>query len=391
MSCYISSNNNRVFVALETTYGAVGAITGANRIPLLKLGAKQVPEHTGRRDKTGSRTFPGLPNRVRKDTTFRFEHTDDGVGECSRGSAAWAVVSGGVGRVAADIRGRDGGECTDDHADRVQCGARVGGGTRRDVRRRDAIRHGGSEFDDGGNQCAVHGRRRSRGSVLGATVTYPVATDLAGVSVFDFWDPAEAVQRILNGSAMDLMKVKVNGDLHEFEFSGPARDLLDSASFETGQASLSEFPAEPASIGFDYTVVPGHLGQVWMGSTPTEMHAITAAELKVDNHIDLRAREFGSDFAHCIAAGQRSVRLDFRVFAQDEAETVGLYQAARQRSPIGVMLQLGEAQGQLFGAYMPAMVPEVPEFLDGETRLEWSFANSQAQGTVNDELYVAFG
>ena len=63
MSCYISSNNNRFYVALESTYGQVPAITGQNRIPRVKLAAKQVPEQTSRRDKTGSRTFVGLPNR----------------------------------------------------------------------------------------------------------------------------------------------------------------------------------------------------------------------------------------------------------------------------------------------------------------------------------------
>jgi len=37
------------------------------------------------------------------------------------------------------------------------------------------------------------------------------------------------------------------------------------------------------------------------------------------------------------------------------------------------------------------MVPEVPEFADGESRLEWVFQNSRAQGAVDDELFVAFG
>src|SRR6266404_5508192 len=71
MSCYISSNNNRFFVALETSYGNVPAITASNRIPAVKLGAKQVPVQTGRRDKTGSRTFVGLPNAIRKKTSFQ--------------------------------------------------------------------------------------------------------------------------------------------------------------------------------------------------------------------------------------------------------------------------------------------------------------------------------
>ena len=55
------------------------------------------------------------------------------------------------------------------------------------------------------------------------------------------------------------------------------------------------------------------------------------------------------------------------------------------------MFQLGEQSEQLFGAYMPAMVPEVPEFDDSETRLQWKFQNSRAQGTVDDEFYIAFG
>ena len=55
------------------------------------------------------------------------------------------------------------------------------------------------------------------------------------------------------------------------------------------------------------------------------------------------------------------------------------------------MFQLGEATGQLFGAYMPAMIPEVPQYDDRETRLQWKFENDRAQGTADDELYVAFG
>ena len=128
-----------------------------------------------------------------------------------------------------------------------------------------------------------------------------------------------------------------------------------------------------------------------MGATPNQFFTLTAAELTLENNVDLRAREFGSDYARCVAAGERSVKLNFSIFEQVDAQTAGLYQAARQRSPIGVMFQLGEQMGQLFGAYMTAMVPDVPEFDDQETRLQWKFQNSRAQGTVNDELYIAFG
>jgi hypothetical protein len=72
MSCYVGSNNNRFYVALESTFGDVPAINSQNRIPGVKLAAKQIPETVVRRDKTGSRTFPGLPNQIRKNTTFLF-------------------------------------------------------------------------------------------------------------------------------------------------------------------------------------------------------------------------------------------------------------------------------------------------------------------------------
>src|ERR1700735_413960 len=73
MSCYISSNNERIYCALESSYGVIPAITGANRIPALKLKAKQVPEQTSRKDKTGTRTFVGLPNTIRETTTFEVD------------------------------------------------------------------------------------------------------------------------------------------------------------------------------------------------------------------------------------------------------------------------------------------------------------------------------
>ena len=54
MSSYISSNANRFYAALESSYGQVGTISAANRIPAVKLGITQQLETAQRRDKTGS-------------------------------------------------------------------------------------------------------------------------------------------------------------------------------------------------------------------------------------------------------------------------------------------------------------------------------------------------
>jgi hypothetical protein len=114
------------------------------------------------------------------------------------------------------------------------------------------------------------------------------------------------------------------------------------------------------------------------------------AEIEIKNNVDMRKREFGYAGPTCIAAGEREVGIKFRLYEKDDAATIALYQAAKNRSPIGIMIQLGQSAGQLCGVYLPAVVPEVPEFDDRQPRLEWNFSLSAAQGSNNDEIQIAF-
>jgi hypothetical protein len=231
----------------------------------------------------------------------------------------------------------------------------------------------------------------SEGSPIGATMTYLPATHLQSASIFDYWSPTEAVQRVLCGAGVDKMQLRVNGDYHEFRFSGAAMDVIDSRSFNDGQGALTAFPEEPAPQPFDYSIIPGHLGQAWLGSIADRFFTITDAEVTLDNGLDMRAREFGASLPRCMAAGTRSVLLDVSLYGREDDATISLYQAARQRSPIEVMFQLGQDPGQLFGMCLKSVVPEVPEFDDSETRLQWRFSGCRAQGTLDDEMIVAFG
>jgi hypothetical protein len=390
MSCYISSNNERIYCALESSYGVIPAILGAERIPALKFKAKQVPEQTGRKDKTGSRTFVGMPNGIRETTTFEVDTlltqwSNTSVApaygplfQCAMGGTP-AIWAGGT---VASVTGGTQIAFTAAHGLSPGQAVTFSG----EMRFVTAIVNSTTLFIN-----AAFNLTPVNGSAMGPTINYPLADSLPSASIFDYWDPSTAVQRIVEGAAMDKMQIKVNGDFQQFNFSGPARDLVDSASFTSGQGGLTQFPTEPTAVNFDYTIVPGHLGETWMGVTPAQFMTITAAELTLENNIELRVKEFGSNYARCIAASHRAVTLNFSLFELADTQTQGLYQAARQRSPISVMLQLGQQAGQLCGAYMPAMVPSVPEFDDSETRLQWKFQNDRAQGTVNDELYIAFG
>jgi hypothetical protein len=228
------------------------------------------------------------------------------------------------------------------------------------------------------------------GTSLAPTISYSLSTAVPSLTLYDYWDPASAVQQIITGAAVDSFDVLLNGDVHEFTFRGPAADIVDSSSFLAGTAGLGVFPAEPALGTFDYSIVPGHLGQAWIGNSGNQLFTMTAAQVQLKNNIGTRHREFGATIPRAISAGMRHVLAHFSLLAQDDSQTTALYQATRGRTPIPAMLQLGQAQGQLMGIYIPNVMPEMPHFNDGDARLQWDFHNCQAQGTSDDELFIAF-
>lgn len=389
MSCYVSSNDNRFYVAGETAYGVVASIEEHNRVPALRMRARQVADRAQRRDKTGSRTFAGLPAGVRRRSSF----------EMATYLTAWSDQSrepgyGPLFRAALGGTGKLFGSTT--LVSVVGLNIQFAGVHNLTVGQAITI---GEEMrfviaiinPTTVQVNALFTGSLAAGTAVGATMSYAPTTDLPSASIFDYWSPTTTVQRIVAGAAVDQMRVKVNADFHEFEFRGPAKDVIDSSSFESGQGGLTQFPTEPALGGFDYSIIPGHLGQVWLGAPANRFYTLTNAELVIDNNIDVRQREFGLEGPVCIAGGQRTVKLNFSIFEMDTEATKALYQAARQRSPISAMFQLGNQAGQIFGFYMNNVVPEVPEFDDSEARLQWKFTNCQAQGGIDDELYMAFG
>lgn len=230
----------------------------------------------------------------------------------------------------------------------------------------------------------------SAGQAFAPAVTYTLSTALPSVTIYDYWDPSTAVQRVVAGAAVDSFELVVNGDFHEFTFAGPAADVVDSSSFATLSAGLGVFPAEPSLSQFDYSIVPGHLGQAWIGSSGNQVFTLTEAKVQVKNHLDLRHQEFGAILPRAITPGHREVLTHFSLLAQDDAGTTALYQAARSRTAMPTMLQLGRQQGQLMGVFLPNVMPEVPSYNDGEPRLQWDFQNCMAQGQADDEISIAF-
>jgi len=389
MASYISSNANRFYAALESAYGSVAAIAASNRIPALKLTVQQQLEVTNRKDKTGSRTFPGLPAGGRRRTNFELQTYMTSWQSAAGGPAYGPLFQAELGAAPLVFNGGMVASCSNTtlafaapHGLNVSQAVSSGG----EIRFVTVIVDANTVEINAPFTAAP-----ASGTTIGAAVTYQPATELPSASVFDYWDPASAVQRILSGAAVDQMEIQIDGDFHEFHFSGMAQDVLDSASFTAGQGNLTSYPAEPGIGAFDYSIVPGNLGEAWLGTTPAQFFTVTEAAVVLKNGLDTRSREFGFSLPQAISPGQRTVQASIGLYSQTDSATPALYQAARQQTPISVMFQLGQMQGQVMGVYLQSVIPEVPQFDDSANRLQWVFKPSRAQGTVDNEIAVAFG
>jgi len=290
MASYISSNANRFYTGLEQSYGQVAGIASANRFPAVKLTAKNQLEKAERKDKTGSRTFVGLPAGMRLQTTFDLTTYMTSWGGQSSGPSYGPLFQASLGAAPAMYGGgaAAAGSTGTTLAFEAPHGLTVGQG----VSCNGEIRFVTAIVNTTEVQVnAPFSSTPAVGATISPSISYFPATELPSVSLFDYWDPASAVQRVLSGGAVNQMSITVNGDFHQFGFNGMAQDLIDSSSFTSGSGQLTTFPVEPALGAFDYSIVPGNMGQAWLGSSPNKFYTITSGSFHLDNGLDMRAKD----------------------------------------------------------------------------------------------------
>lgn len=387
MANYISSNNNRFYAAVESNFGHAQTVSSANRLAAVELHAHQQLQQLHRRDKTGTRTYWGNSPLARRATAFSVTTylTDwDGVNAPGYDPLLQSVC--GAPTVLCSqltvAKAIDALHLTTATPHGLSVGQGVSQGTE--------VRFVASVVD--ANTILLNAPfavAPMAGSLLTQCLSYRLANSLPSVTLYDYWDPATAVSRIVTGATTDTLEISLNGGFHEMTFGGLAADLIDSGSFAAGAAGLQSFPTEPTLADYDYSVVGGSLGEAWLGTSATQIFTLTRASIQIKNNLVSRNAEFGATYPTSFAAGPREVTMTFSLYVDDSTTVSNLYIAAKQRTPISVMFQLGQQQGQLMGVYLPAVQLELPIYDDREPRLIWDFKVSVAQGTNNDEIFIA--
>jgi len=190
---------------------------------------------------------------------------------------------------------------------------------------------------------------------------------------------------------VNKLKIDVNGRLSPVRIQAVRAGSDRQCKFHHWGRSADQLSGEPAAEAFklfDYSGAPRR-GFGW-GQGPNRFFSLTNASVSLDNAIDLRQKEFGSSMPRCFIGGKRTVEASFTMFEQDKRQRRAL-PAARQQFTDRGDVPAWAAERAIIRARMKSVIPQVPEFDDSEGRLQWKFASSRAQGTVDDEISVAFG
>ena len=234
MGTYISSNANRFYAAVETGYGVPAAVEAANRFPAVRLKAHQALQAGKRLDKTGTRTYFGTAKTSRRQSAFEvrtYLTSWNGTGQPCYGPLVQSAM-GAAPEIAQGLTlasGPNGSQLETTAPHGLSLGSAVSSGNE--------IRFVASV--PGPTTLVVNvpfSTTLAANMTLAPAITYKLATNPPSVTLYDYWDPASAVSRMVNGAAVDVLGMLVNGDFHELIFSGPAADLLDSYSFVAGKA-----------------------------------------------------------------------------------------------------------------------------------------------------------
>ena len=161
---YISSNANRWYVARESAYGQIPAISAFNRIPAVKLTAQQQREKSQRKDKTGSRTWQGMPAGDAQANDLRPDVLYEGLAGSVDFAVARSAGRSGNGRRGRSLAGGNAGDSATTASSIAFAGSHgLNSGPGDYVGRRDPVRCGRIGPTDRDSECAVFVGARARG------------------------------------------------------------------------------------------------------------------------------------------------------------------------------------------------------------------------------------
>lgn len=328
---YSFNRNQRVYLAVETTFGTAATVTGANNCLITKAVFKPNVDTLESQSKTGTRTtFTGVGGR--RHGTFSIEME-------LRANGAAGVVP----------------DC-------------------------DPLLQ------------ALFGQA---GVVVATTsVTYSLNDNIVSFTAYNYRTPSTVSQQVALGCIVQRATFKLGENIATCTLSGVAYFVPDTfifASLDTlGKGGLSSIAAEPASPVFNGPIIAGFTGQATIHANV--FANVRTADIDINLNSAIPLDVFGSYYGGTPEADARDIGLTASLYDDDSAGTQDIYAIALLKTPVSAIMQVGVIAGSIWTFTMQGLQLETPDITEGTRKWQANIARSRAHGTTltaKDEIKLA--
>jgi hypothetical protein len=229
--------------------------------------------------------------------------------------------------------------------------------------------------------------------VSSTSCTYALDTNIYYLSLWDFWDPATALQQVLHGAVVDRAVFDFFADFPTVEFSGVGRYLLNSEYFASAnsvqKAGLTAFPSRPSAPVTNGAPSPGYNGTFTIDSTAYTQ--LTACRLTMGMNRSMRAGGLGAGLSGLGRGDKRQCTLEFGLTEDDSASLKTLRSKALAGTPVNAVVTVGTAAGSIWTFNLNNILLAVPTRDDGDVDVVISATgglNASSQTAVDDMTLV---
>lgn len=383
---YISTYSNRVYILPPVAEGDNSASTPA-LAPITKLSVKTKRSNTIRQDKTGVRSELAMGGRQREIVDVTLSGYGTGGTGTTEGNAVLSPFSSALcsalgSQASCTVTASTDSTITLTEGQTLEIGDGVSFGSE--------VRFVTAKLEGNVYQLIAPFRVAPiAGDTVQKCASLKPGNSNIAFGLLDSWDPDTSVQRLLTGVQANTFEISINNDFLEYTLQGYALKVVDSVN-NSSSTNVDFASLKGAANSTMAMPIAGHLGQVWIGDTPTKVCTLTQATIRVDNGLVLRNDEFGCYDAKSTVLGRRSVTVDLALYQKNDTVSQEIYQKSINNQPVSVMLQIGNTPGSMFAVYLPAILFEPPQFDDSKERVIWQFKNGLAQGGADDDIFLAF-
>lgn len=329
MANYALNRNQRLYMAMETTFGTGAAVTGSNCCLIKRAQFLPKVDVLQSESKTGTRTVP------------------QGVG--GRRHATWSIE--------------------------IELRANGAAGVKPDM---DPLLQ------------AAFGQA---GVVVSSTsVTYSLSDSIPSFTAYSYRTPSAVAQQVAIGCVLQRATFRLGENIASATLSGVALFVPDTFTYasldSTGKGGLGgSIAAEPGSPTTNGPIIAGFTGQATVDAIV--MATIRTGEIDINLNNDIPLDVFGSYYGGTPEGDARDIGVSFSTYDDDSSGATNIRTKAVTKAPIDTIWQIGTVAGSIFTFTAKGVQLETPELIEGQRKFQANVPRSRAHGsslTSKDEL-----